>query len=108
MPLWLAILLPVLLAYLAGATPFGWLAGKARGLDLREHGSGNIGATNAMRATVAATACRAIESSSPASQNPSSRTARFDSTFIPAASSATAYRFGPPPRRCAVLSSHQS
>ena len=49
MPLWLAILLPVLLAYLAGATPFGWLAGKARGLDLREHGSGNIGATNAMR-----------------------------------------------------------
>lgn len=49
MPLWLAILLPILLAYLAGATPFGWLAGKARGLDLREHGSGNIGATNAMR-----------------------------------------------------------
>jgi len=49
MPLWLALLLPVLLAYTAGATPFGWLAGKLRGIDLRDHGSGNIGATNAIR-----------------------------------------------------------
>ena len=49
MPYWLAISLPVLLAYVAGATPFGWLAGRLRGVDLREHGSGNIGATNAVR-----------------------------------------------------------
>lgn len=49
MPLWFAILLPVLLAYVAGATPFGWLAGRWRGIDLRQHGSGNIGATNAVR-----------------------------------------------------------
>jgi len=49
MPLWLAILLPIFPAYIAGATPFGWMAGKLRGLDLREHGSGNIGATNAVR-----------------------------------------------------------
>jgi len=37
------------LAYLVGATPFGFLAGKMRGIDIREHGSGNIGATNVLR-----------------------------------------------------------
>jgi glycerol-3-phosphate acyltransferase PlsY len=37
-------------AYLLGAIPFGLLIGKARGIDLRTVGSGNIGATNAMRA----------------------------------------------------------
>ncbi len=40
---------PVPAAYLAGATPFGYLAGKMRGLDIRHHGSGNIGATNVLR-----------------------------------------------------------
>lgn len=40
---------PVLMSYLGGATPFGFLAGKMRGLDIREHGSGNIGATNVLR-----------------------------------------------------------
>lgn len=40
---------PVLLAYLVGATPFGYLAGRLRGIDIREHGSGNIGATNVLR-----------------------------------------------------------
>jgi acyl phosphate:glycerol-3-phosphate acyltransferase len=49
MSLWLAICIPVGLAYFVGATPFGWLAGRLRGIDLREHGSGNIGATNAVR-----------------------------------------------------------
>ena len=40
----------VLLAYLIGALPFGLLVGRvARGVDLREHGSGSIGATNALR-----------------------------------------------------------
>ena len=37
------------LGYVIGATPFGFLAGKAKGVDIREHGSGNIGATNVMR-----------------------------------------------------------
>lgn len=40
---------PVLVAYVVGATPFGYLAGKLRGIDIREHGSGNIGATNVLR-----------------------------------------------------------
>jgi glycerol-3-phosphate acyltransferase PlsY len=40
----------VVAAYLVGATPTSYLAGKwARGIDLREHGSGNLGATNAFR-----------------------------------------------------------
>ncbi len=39
----------VILAYVIGATPFGFLAGKARGIDIRDHGSGNIGATNVLR-----------------------------------------------------------
>jgi glycerol-3-phosphate acyltransferase PlsY len=42
-------LLGVLLSYLAGSVPFAYLAGKARGIDLRQHGSGNLGATNAVR-----------------------------------------------------------
>ena len=40
---------PVLAGYIVGATPFGFLAGKMRGIDIREHGSGNIGATNVFR-----------------------------------------------------------
>jgi glycerol-3-phosphate acyltransferase PlsY len=42
-------LLGVLVAYLAGSIPFAYLAGRAKGIDLRQHGSGNLGATNAMR-----------------------------------------------------------
>jgi glycerol-3-phosphate acyltransferase PlsY len=42
-------LLGVLIAYLAGSIPFAYLAGKANHIDLRQHGSGNLGATNAMR-----------------------------------------------------------
>lgn len=37
------------LGYIVGATPFGFLAGKMKGIDIRDHGSGNIGATNVMR-----------------------------------------------------------
>ncbi|MBJ19826.1 MAG: acyl-phosphate glycerol 3-phosphate acyltransferase [Deltaproteobacteria bacterium] len=40
----------VLGAYLLGSVPFGILLAKVRGVDLRAVGSGNIGATNAMRA----------------------------------------------------------
>ena len=40
---------PAILAYVIGATPFGLVAGKMRGIDIREHGSGNIGATNVLR-----------------------------------------------------------
>lgn len=38
------------LAYLWGAIPASYVAGRlARGIDLREHGSGNLGATNTFR-----------------------------------------------------------
>lgn len=37
-------------AYLLGSTPNAWLAGKLlKGIDLRQHGSGNLGATNVQR-----------------------------------------------------------
>lgn len=40
----------LLLSYLLGAVPSGYIAGrKLRGIDLRAHGSGNLGATNAFR-----------------------------------------------------------
>jgi glycerol-3-phosphate acyltransferase PlsY len=47
---WLSdISLCALTGYLCGSLPFGYLAGKLRGIDIRQHGSGNIGATNAIR-----------------------------------------------------------
>jgi glycerol-3-phosphate acyltransferase PlsY len=40
----------LLLGYLLGSIPFAYIAGKlARGIDLRQHGSGNLGATNVYR-----------------------------------------------------------
>lgn len=36
-------------SYLLGSIPAAYIAGKARGLDLRQHGSGNLGATNVIR-----------------------------------------------------------
>jgi glycerol-3-phosphate acyltransferase PlsY len=39
----------ILISYLAGSIPSAYLAGKARGVDLRAHGSGNLGATNVAR-----------------------------------------------------------
>ncbi|HEX7977997.1 MAG TPA: glycerol-3-phosphate 1-O-acyltransferase PlsY [Gemmatimonadaceae bacterium] len=37
------------LSYLSGSIPFAAIAGKLRGVDLRKHGSGNLGATNVFR-----------------------------------------------------------
>ena len=45
----LCCLLIALGAYLLGSIPFGFLAAKAKDIDIRSVGSGNIGATNAMR-----------------------------------------------------------
>jgi acyl-phosphate glycerol 3-phosphate acyltransferase len=43
-------LAPVLLGYLLGSIPFGYLIVRAyRGIDIREYGSHNIGATNVLR-----------------------------------------------------------
>jgi acyl phosphate:glycerol-3-phosphate acyltransferase len=39
----------VLLSYVLGSIPAAYLAGKVRGVDLRKHGSGNLGATNVFR-----------------------------------------------------------
>ncbi len=36
-------------AYILGSIPFGLLVAKTKGVDLRRHGSGNIGATNVAR-----------------------------------------------------------
>jgi len=36
-------------AYLLGSIPFGVLAGRSRGVDVRKHGSGNIGFSNVLR-----------------------------------------------------------
>jgi len=43
--LWL--LIP--LGFFVGSIPFGLLLGKLKGIDIREHGSGNIGSTNVFR-----------------------------------------------------------
>jgi glycerol-3-phosphate acyltransferase PlsY len=42
--------LAVVLSYIAGSVPAAYLAGKSRGIDLRRFGSGNLGATNVVRA----------------------------------------------------------
>lgn len=44
-----AAAVPLVLAYLVGALPFGYAVGRLRGVNLFEAGSGNIGATNAAR-----------------------------------------------------------
>src|SRR5215469_17219899 len=36
-------------SYLLGSTPFGYLAGRIAGIDIRRFGSGNVGATNVIR-----------------------------------------------------------
>ena len=44
-----SLALVVVLSYLLGAVPFSLVVARAHGVDLRQHGSGNAGATNAWR-----------------------------------------------------------
>ena len=39
----------LIISYLAGSIPSAYIAGRLRGIDLRKHGSGNLGATNVVR-----------------------------------------------------------
>src|ERR1700745_1288499 len=45
------VLLPAVLfgSYFLGSVPFGYLAGRLAGIDIRKVGSGNVGATNVVR-----------------------------------------------------------
>jgi len=43
-------------AYLLGSIPTSYLVGRLKGIDLRQHGSGNLGGTNAYRVMGAAAA----------------------------------------------------
>jgi glycerol-3-phosphate acyltransferase PlsY len=45
----LTTLLIALGAFLLGSIPTGYLVARAKGIDIRQHGSGNIGATNVFR-----------------------------------------------------------
>ncbi len=38
-----------LIAFLLGSIPFGLIIARAKGINIRQHGSGNIGATNVLR-----------------------------------------------------------
>lgn len=47
---WVMVAAAVLLSYVLGSVPTGlWLGLRLRGVDIREHGSKNIGATNTLR-----------------------------------------------------------
>src|SRR6185503_9188349 len=39
----------IIASYLLGSIPAAHIAGKSKGIDLRKHGSGNLGATNVIR-----------------------------------------------------------
>ena len=45
----MALVLALIAAYAIGSIPAAYLAGKSQGIDLRKHGSGNLGATNVFR-----------------------------------------------------------
>lgn len=43
------VIVSCVLAFIFGSIPFGYVIGKLKGVDVRHHGSGNIGATNVSR-----------------------------------------------------------
>jgi glycerol-3-phosphate acyltransferase PlsY len=45
----LTLVLVLVISFLLGSIPFGYLAGRIGGIDIRKAGSGNIGATNVVR-----------------------------------------------------------
>lgn len=45
----MSLILALLAAYAVGSIPAAYIAGRSRGIDLRKHGSGNLGATNVFR-----------------------------------------------------------
>src|SRR5213079_226669 len=45
----LAFAVAVVGSYLLGSIPFGYLAGRIAGIDIRKCGSGNVGSTNVIR-----------------------------------------------------------
>ncbi len=47
--MWWFYLVSSVLGYLLGSFPTGYLVGRAHGIDIREHGSKNMGATNVVR-----------------------------------------------------------
>lgn len=50
MVFWIANAFGLAVAYLLGSIPTAWLAGRLlKGIDIREHGSRSVGATNALR-----------------------------------------------------------
>lgn len=49
MPTTAAIALAIIGGYLVGSISFAWLIGRSQGIDIRKHGSGNVGATNVQR-----------------------------------------------------------
>lgn len=46
---WTGCLELVITGFVCGSVPWGYLVGRAHGIDIRQHGSGNIGATNVFR-----------------------------------------------------------
>ncbi len=48
MPLYYLTVL-ALIGFLSGSLPFGWIVARLGGMDIRSHGSGNIGMTNVWR-----------------------------------------------------------
>src|SRR3954471_5812982 len=45
----MTLVLALIAAYALGSIPAAYIAGKWKGIDLRKHGSGNLGATNVFR-----------------------------------------------------------